>query len=153
MNLHVISGRLGHDPETQTLPSGTVVCNASIATDETYKDRDGQRQKRTTWHRVTLFGPPAESFAQHVSKGRGVTITGSVRRRTAQDNEGIEREYVDTVARSWEFAPGGRNDAEPSNKGNGRRNTQPRRGSAKNAQRKPQRSQPPAGEFDDDIPF
>ena len=150
MNLHIIVGRVGHDPELQQLPSGTQVCNASIATDESYKDREGQQVKQTTWHRVTLFGPSAESFARHVSKGRSVAITGQVRRRKAQDSSGQEREYVDTVARTWEFAGSGESGQRQQANGNGRRNQQ-RRGAQ---QRSQQPSRPPYGEsFEDDIPF
>ena len=160
MNLHIIVGRIGHDPELKQLPSGTPVCNASIATDESYKDREGQQVKRTTWHRVTLFAAAAESFARHVRKGRSVAITGAVRRRTAEDNTGVEREYVDTVARTWEFAgsnasssaehPNGGQQA--SRDGNGQRGQQPRRGSPQNRPRQQPRQQP-ATEFEDDIPF
>lgn len=162
MNLHIIGGRLGHDPELEQLPSGTSVCNVSIATDESYKDREGQSVKRTTWHRVTLFGSTAESFAQHVAKGRSVTITGSVRRRKGSDGNGGEREYVDTIARTWEFAgsdkgatarQGGQGQPRGRN-GNGRRPNRQRRAPAQNPQRQ-QRSQAPQHDedWDDDIPF
>ena len=150
MNLHIIVGRVGHDPELQQLPSGTQVCNASIATDESYKDREGQQVKQTTWHRVTLFGASAESFARHVSKGRSVAITGQVRRRKAPDSSGQEREYVDTIARTWEFAGSGESGQAQQANGNGRRSQQ-RRGTQPRSQqqRKPQH----ADSFEDDIPF
>lgn len=159
MNLHIIGGRLGHDPELEQLPSGTSVCNASIATDESYKDREGQSVKRTTWHRVTLFGPTAESFAQHVTKGRSVAITGSVRRRKGSDGNGGEREYVDTIARTWEFAgsdhgaparQGGQGQHRSRN-GSGRRGNRQRRATAQ----QPPRSQAsqPDDNWEDEIPF
>lgn len=158
MNLHIIGGRLGHDPELEQLPSGTAVCNASIATDESYKDREGQSVRRTTWHRVTLFGPTAESFARHVTKGRSVAITGSVRRRKGPDGNGGEREYVDTIARTWEFA--GSDNGAPARQGgqgrngNGRRGNRQRRASAQNPPRQ-QRSQASQhdDDWDDEIPF
>ena len=149
MNLHIIVGRLGSDPELQQLPSGTSVVNVSVATDTRVKDRDGNAEKRPTWHRVTLFGQSVESFAQHVKKGRSVAITGEVRRRTGQDQDGNEREYVDTVARTWEFAGSDRSSQQASGgqrrSGNGRR--QPRRGSSQRQQTQQ------ADNFDDDIPF
>ena len=153
MNLHVIVGRLGHDPELAHLPSGTVVCNASVATDESYKDAGGQKVEQTTWHRVTLFGAQAEAFVQYLTKGRMVAITGSVRRRKGQDNEGSEREYVDTLVRKWEFVDSGGaqqagNGQRQARNGNRRRNTQQRR---QPRQQRQQESQ--AGAFDDDIPF
>ncbi len=151
MNLHIIVGRVGSDPELQQLPSGTSVVNVSVATDTRVKDRDGNVESRPTWHRVTLFGQSAESFAQHVSKGRSVAITGEVRRRTGQDQDGNEREYVDTVARTWEFAGSDRSSQQASGgrrragSGNGRR--QPRRSPTQRQQTQQ------AENFDDDIPF
>ena len=164
MNLHIILGRVGHDPELKYLPSGTAVCNVSIATDEPYK-KDGEFQKRTTWHRVTFFGAQAESVAEHVTKGRAIAVTGSVRRKIVKDDDG-QREYVDSIARTWQFAGSGNEgtgeEAARSNNGNGRRGTrqQARGGGSSQGQGQRQSSRSGRGgapahddPFGDDVPF
>ena len=157
MNLHIIVGRVGQDPEVTYLPSGTAVCNVGIATDDPYKDADGNFAKRTTWHRVAFFGRQAESLAEHVRKGRSIAVHGTVRRRKDEESGVV---YVDTVARSWEFAGsgkgGGRNGGTRGGNGNGnnRGRQQTRRGGQqqRGGSRQAQRQAPPDEDFDD-IPF
>ena len=144
MNLHVIGGRVGQDPELQQLPSGTAVCNASIATDDPYKDSDGNFRTKPTWHRVTLFGRQAETFAQHVTKGRYVSVTGTIRKRKNEETGVV---YVDTVARTWEFG-GSANQGTRNGGGNGGNN-----GRRSNARRGGGQQQAPGDDWDDDIPF
>lgn len=74
-------GRLGQDPKLTYLPSGKAVCEFSVATSETWKDKEGERQESTEWHTVKVYGRPAEFFSNHLSKGRLVYITGTLRTR------------------------------------------------------------------------
>ena len=160
MNVHIIGGRVGQDPELQQLPSGTSVCNASVATDDPYKDSDGNFRTKPTWHRVTLFGRQAENFAQYAKKGRYVVVTGTIRKRKAADTGVV---HVDTVARNWEFGDKP-SDANGGN-GNGNRNNGNRRSRSRGGQQQQQRRQPQqarqtdghgggfADDLDDDIPF
>ena len=69
VNKVIIVGRLGSDPEVKTVSSGQTVCRLSVATSENWTDRDGQRQERTEWHRVVIWGKMAEVCGQHLSKG------------------------------------------------------------------------------------
>ena len=160
MNLHVIGGRVGSDPELQHLPSGTPVCNLSVATDDPYKDAQGNFTTKATWHRVAFFGRQAESVAKHVKKGRYITVTGTVRKRKNEETGVI---YVDTVARTWEFGgsatPGdGGNGNGGNGNGNGNRRSRGRGGQQQRGQgqQAPQRRGGGGGyadDLDDDIPF
>ena len=85
MNLHIIVGRVGQDPEVKYLHSGTAVCNLSVATDDPVKDAQGNFTTKATWHRVTFFGRQAESIGQHVRKGRSIAVQGTVRRRRDEE--------------------------------------------------------------------
>jgi len=74
-----IIGRLGRDPEMRYLPSGEPVTTFSVATDRAWNDKNGQRQKETTWFRITVFGKQAEIVNQYLSKGRMVLVEGRLR--------------------------------------------------------------------------
>ena len=156
MNVHHIGGRVGQDPELQYLPSGTPVCNASVATDDPYKDSDGNFRTKPTWHRVTLFGRQAETFAQHVKKGRYVVVTGTIRKRKDRETGVV---YVDTVARTYEFGDSPKDANGGNNGGNSNRNNGNRRSRGRGGQQ-PQQAPQTAGhgggfadDLDDDIPF
>jgi len=87
-----ITGRLGRDPEMKYLPSGDPICTFNVATDRTFNDKNGNRQKETTWFRVTVFGKQAETASKYLAKGRSVLVEG----RLAVDPEtGGPRVYTD----------------------------------------------------------
>lgn len=96
---------MGHDPKlSEIATSGTPVCNVRIATDDGYKNRDtGQFIDRTTWHRVTFFGESAKAVAEYGAKGRSIFVTGRTRKEKYQDDNGIDRESVDVIAKEWRF--------------------------------------------------
>jgi len=99
VNKVILVGRLGRDPETRYTPAGQGVCNFSLATDETFKDRNGERQKRTEWHRIVLWGKLAEISQQYLKKGMLVYIEGSIRTNQWDDkNTGQKRTAIDIVA-------------------------------------------------------
>ena len=91
LNRVQIIGRLGQDPVLRYSQSGAAVCNFSVATDESFTDRDGNRQERTEWHRVVLFNKQAESCSKFLNKGSLVYVEGSLISRKYQDQQGIER--------------------------------------------------------------
>jgi single-strand DNA-binding protein len=89
VNKVILVGRLGQDPESRYLPSGTAVCNISVATSEKFK-RDGEDVEETTWHRVSMFGKQAEVAGQYLKKGSLVFIEGKISVRK-YDKDGEER--------------------------------------------------------------
>ncbi|MBI3671091.1 MAG: single-stranded DNA-binding protein [Acidobacteria bacterium] len=98
VNKVILVGRLGRDPETRYTSSGQAVCNFSIATDESFKDRNGERQKRTEWHRIAMWGKLAEIGQQYLKKGTLVYIEGRIQSRQWDDKEGQKRTSYDIVA-------------------------------------------------------
>jgi single-strand DNA-binding protein len=91
VNRVILVGRLGKDPETRYTGGGQAVCHFSLATDETYKDRSGERQKRTEWHRITVWGKQAEIAQQYLKKGSQIYLEGSIRSSEYTDKEGQKR--------------------------------------------------------------
>jgi len=110
VNRVILVGRLGRDPETRYTGGGQAVANFSVATDETYKDRNGERQKRTEWHRITVWGKQAEIAQQYLKKGSLVFIEGRIQSREWQDKEGQKRTSYDIIANSFRML-GGRADS------------------------------------------
>ena len=87
VNKVILIGNLGADPEMRYLPSGEAVANLRIATTDTWKDRDGNKQEATEWHRVSFFGKTAEVCGQYLKKGSAVYVEGSIRTRKWQDQD------------------------------------------------------------------
>lgn len=107
VNKVILVGNLGADPEMKYTPSGTPICTFRLATSETFKDRDGNQQERTEWHRVVAWSKLAEICGQYLAKGRQVYIEGSIRTRSWDDNEGNKRFMTEIVARDVQFLGGG----------------------------------------------
>lgn len=98
VNKVILIGNLGQDPETRYMPSGGAVTNVSIATSETWKDKQtGQNQERTEWHRVVFFNRLAEIAGEYLKKGSKVYIEGSLRTRKWQDQQGQDRYSTEIV--------------------------------------------------------
>ncbi len=148
VNKVILIGNLGADPETRYLPSGDAVTNIRIATTDTWKDKNGEKQEHTEWHRVAFFGKTAEIAGEYLKKGSPVYIEGRIRTRKWQDKEGKDRYTTEIIARDMQML-GGRGGA-----GAGAGGGEPR---AARSAPSDDRSAPPAaadvGEFDDDIPF
>jgi single-strand DNA-binding protein len=99
VNKVILVGRLGRDPETRYTSGGQAVANFTLATDETFKDRSGERQKRTEWHRVVLWGKLAEIAQQYLRKGQLVYIEGRIQSRQWEDKrDGQKRTTTEIVA-------------------------------------------------------
>jgi len=110
VNRVILVGRLGRDPETRYTSGGQAVANFSVATDESYKDRNGERQKRTEWHKIVVWGKQAEIAQQYLKKGSLVFIEGRIQSREWQDKEGQKRTSFEIVANNFRML-GGRSDA------------------------------------------
>lgn len=103
LNQVFIIGRLGKNPELRYSQSGAAVCNMTIATDESFTDRDGNRQDRTEWHRVTAFQKTAENCANFLAKGSLVHVSGSLTTRKWQDQQGQDRYTTEIKAERVQF--------------------------------------------------
>lgn len=107
VNKVILVGRLGADPEVKTISSGNTVARLSLATSENWKDRDGQRQERTEWHRVVLWGKQAELAGKYLTKGRQIYIEGRLQTRSWDDPQGQKRYSTEIVANTIQFLGGG----------------------------------------------
>jgi single-strand DNA-binding protein len=108
VNKVILVGNLGADPELKYTPSNRPVCNLSIATNEVFKDKGGQRQERTEWHRVTVWGEQAENCSKYLAKGRMVYIEGRLQTRSWDDKtDGKKRYSTEIVADRVTFLGGG----------------------------------------------
>src|SRR6478609_11124852 len=155
INKVIIIGNIGQDPEVKYMPSGGAVTNISVATSETWKDKNtGQPQERTEWHRVVFFNRLGEIAGEYLKKGSKVYVEGSLRTRKWQDKDGGDRyttEIRGDVMQMLGRREGGgepRPAADPGERGE--------RAEARPAAAKPAPAKKPAGKFDDmedDIPF
>ncbi len=98
LNKVIIIGRLGQDPERRYTPNGSTVTSFSVATDEVWMDKNSQKQTRTEWHRIVVWGKQAETSATYLAKGRTVYVEGSIRSRTYKDKSGADRTAYEIVA-------------------------------------------------------
>jgi single-strand DNA-binding protein len=103
VNKAILIGNLGADPEVRYMPSGQPVCNFNLATNEQWTDREGQRQERTEWHRVVVFGRQAELCKEYLSKGRQAYIEGRIQTREWEDRDGNRRWTTEVVAQIVRF--------------------------------------------------
>lgn len=141
VNMAILVGNLGKDPEVRFTQSGRAVANFSIATSEQWTGQDGNRQERTEWHNIVVWGKQAESCGQYLNKGRQVFVQGSIRTRSYDDKEGNKRYITEIIAQRVQFLGG-------ASGGGGRTAPQP----------DDQEFAEPASGFqtppiDDDIPF
>ena len=98
VNKVILLGNLGRDPETRYTTGGDAVTNLNIATSEQWKDKAGEKQERTEWHRVVLFGRQAEIAGEYLKKGRSVYIEGRLQTRKYTDKDGVEKYSTEIVA-------------------------------------------------------
>ena len=147
VNKVILVGNLGADPEIRYLPSGEAVANLRLATTDTWKDKDGNKQEATEWHRVSFFGRLAEVCGQYLKKGSPIYVEGSIRTRKWQDKEGQDRYSTEIKGERMQMLGGrqGMGEAPARDAGGGSGGSRP----APAAQ--------PAGggfnDFEDDIPF
>ncbi len=107
VNKVILVGNLGADPDMRYTPSGQGVCELRIATSESWNDKNGQRQERTEWHRIVVWGKRAEVCSKYLSKGRQVFVEGRIQTRTYDDKDGNKRYITEIIAADVQFLGGG----------------------------------------------
>lgn len=103
VNKVILVGNLGRDPELRYTQGGAAVANFSLATNERWRDNDGEQQERTEWHRITVWGKTAENCAQYLQKGSSVYIEGRLETREWEDKDGNKRWTTNIIARTVQF--------------------------------------------------
>ena len=103
VNKVIVVGRLGADPEVKTVTSGQTVCRLSVATSENWTDKEGQKQERTEWHRIVIWGRMAEVCGKHLSKGRQVYLEGRLQTRSWEDPQGQKKFTTEIIANTVQF--------------------------------------------------
>ena len=154
VNKVILMGNLGRDPEVRFMPNGDAVCNFSIATTDSWKDKAGERQEKTEWHNIVMYRRLAEIAGEYLKKGRPVYLEGRLQTRKWQTKEGQDRYTTEVIADSMQML-GGRDvapaqESQPSSQPEARdefdqtpsRNNQS--GSSNSSS---------FDEFEDDIPF
>jgi single-strand DNA-binding protein len=106
VNKVILLGRLGQDPELKYTPGGAPVCNFSMATTESWTDKQGQKQEKTEWHRIVVWGKLAELCNQYLSKGRQAFVEGRLQTRSWDDKEGQKRYTTEIMANTVQFIGG-----------------------------------------------
>lgn len=146
VNKVILVGNLGQDPEVRYMPNGGAVCNITVATSETWKDKNtGENQEKTEWHRVVMFRRLAEIAGEYLKKGSKVYLEGRLQTRKWQDQQGQDRYTTEIVADQMQMLDsrggGGSADFAPSQNQSA-------------PQQAPAPSAPPMdNSFEDDIPF
>ena len=165
VNKVILIGNLGRDPETRYTTGGDAITNLNIATSEQWKDKSGEKQEKTEWHRVVLFGRQAEIAGEYLKKGRSVYIEGRLQTRKYTDKDGVEKYSTEIVGDRMQLLGsregGGGGDADFGGGGSGGGGSRPSGpgggssgGSAGGGGKgggAPKRSNP--DDLDDDIPF
>ena len=151
VNKAIIVGNLGQDPDVRYAPSGSAITNISVATTESWKDKNtGEKQDRTEWHRVVFFNRLAEIAGEYLRKGSQVYIEGKIQTRKWQDKDGNDRYTTEIVANEMQMLGsregGGNFNAESASQAAPAPQASP-------TQQKPAASEPAKDDFDDDIPF
>ena len=114
LNKVTLIGRLGRDPECRYMPNGDAVCNFSLATDESWKDRNGQRQTKTEWHNVIMYRRLAEIAGQYLKKGGQVYLEGKIQSRKYTDKNGVERTAYEIVCHEMKMLGGNEAHMQPA---------------------------------------
>jgi len=146
VNKVILVGNLGNDPETKYMPSGDAVTNLSVATSESWKDKQtGEQKDRTEWHRVAMFGRLAEIAAEYLRKGSQVYIEGKIRTRKWQDQQGNDKYTTEIIANEMQMLGGRSGAGAPASSGSsGPPPAPPQQGGGGSGG---------SSDFDDDIPF
>jgi single-strand DNA-binding protein len=106
VNKVILVGNLGRDPEVRFMPNGEAVCNFSIATTDSWKDKSGQKQERTEWHNIVMYRKLAEIAGEYLKKGRPVYVEGRLQTRKWQTKEGQDRYTTEIVADQMQMLGG-----------------------------------------------
>ncbi|EPK3595393.1 TPA: single-stranded DNA-binding protein [Proteus mirabilis] len=149
VNKCILIGHLGQDPEIRYMPSGGAVANLTLATSESWRDKQtGEMKEKTEWHRVCIFGKLAEIAGEYLRKGSQVYIEGSLQTRKWQDQNGQDRYTTEVVVNV-----GGTMQMLGGNGGNQAGSQQPARQPQQSQQRQPAQQNEPPQDWDEPIPF
>lgn len=146
VNKVILIGNLGRDPEVRFMPNGDAVCNFSIATTESWKDKAGQKQEKTEWHNIVMYRKLAEIAGEYLKKGRQVYLEGRLQTRKWQDKDNNDRYTTEIIADQMQMLGGKDSNQESGAPSSGQ-------------QRQEEPAQKPAttgggfDDFEDDIPF
>lgn len=155
VNKVILIGNLGADPDIRYTPSGSAVANLSVATDESYKDKQtGQMVPKTEWHRVSAFGKLADICGQYLKKGSKVYVEGKLQTRKWQDQQGQDRYTTEILANEMRMLDGqqqGQNQQPPAQQKRPAQQPPAQYQNATNFQQNQQAA--PPNDLDDDIPF
>ena len=147
VNKVILIGNLGKDPEVRYMPNGQAVANVTIATSESWKDKNtGEQQERTEWHRVVFFRRLAEIAGEYLKKGARIYVEGRLQTRKWQDNQGQDRYTTEIVANEMQML-----DTRGAGAGAGANNYS--HNAPPDMDMGNEQAMAPAGDFDDDIPF
>ena len=152
VNKVILLGNLGRDPEMRYRPDGMAIANFSLATSENFKDRDGNKQERTEWHNVTLFGRQAEIAGEYLRKGGQAYIEGRLKTEKYTDKEGVEKTVTKIIGDRMQLIGrrgDGNGDGGSEGSGTQAAATSGSRGGGGAGNAAPA----PTEDFDDDIPF
>ncbi len=151
INKVILVGNLGKDPEVRYSPSGQAVANATLATSESWKDKNtGEKQERTEWHRVVFFGRLAEIAGEYLKKGAQIYVEGRLQTRKWQDKEGQDRYTTEIVANEMQMLGSRSGAGAPAD--HSFNQDVPANESQSGGGRAPAKA-PAGADFDDDIPF
>jgi single-strand DNA-binding protein len=155
VNKVILVGNVGKDPETRYMPNGDAVTNVTLATSESWKDKNtGEQKELTEWHRITFYRKLAEIVAEYVKKGSKLYVEGALRTRS-WEQDGVKRYATEIIASEMQMLDGkggggGSSDGDSSWQQQAPRSSS---GGGGSAQRPQKSSPPPEDSFDDDIPF
>mgnify|MGYP000034507044 FL=1 len=154
VNKVILMGNLGRDPEVRFMPNGDAVCNFSIATTDTWKDKAGERQEKTEWHNIVMYRRLAEIAGEYLKKGRPVYIEGRLQTRKWQTKEGQDRYSTEIIADSMQML-GGLDSSSPQENSNAEEKPKDDFDQSPNRVNEPNPSNTGSAfdEFEDDIPF
>ncbi len=103
VNKAILIGRLGKDPEVRYTPDGTMVTNFNLATDEQWKDKNGEKVQKTEWHRIVTFGKLAEICGNYLVKGKLIFVEGRIQTRSWEDKDGVKRFTTEIIANNMQM--------------------------------------------------
>lgn len=161
VNKVILVGNLGKDPEVRYMPSGEAIANITVATTDSWKDKSGEKQERTEWHRVAFFGKLAEIAGEYLKKGSQVYVEGRLQTRKWQDKEGQDRYTTEIVADRMQMLGSrsgggmGSMDRDSGDSFESSESAAPRNSgsAAKSSTKAPAKSSGGFDDFEDDIPF
>jgi single-strand DNA-binding protein len=154
VNKVILIGNLGRDPETRYMPEGAAITNISVATTEVWKDKNGEKQEKTEWHRVAFFGKLAEIAGEYLKKGSQVYVEGRLQTRKWQDKDGNDKYSTEIVADRMQML-GSRQGMGGAGAAAGAEREAPERegATAKGAAKPAAKAGGKFDDFEDDIPF